>query len=267
MSAMASASRRVRPADDELVYLAIGPLFALLLGYALIPLRETIAVSTLSFAFVVLTVVIAAFGGRGAGIATALTSSLSMDFFLTQPYLSLRMDDGRDVIAFAGLTVCGLVAASLGSPQRIASLREMRGVTDALLRGIAELEYAGPLDEQLARVLGAAREVLPVRSLVVRDLADRVVVALPHSAGHEPPTPVVLEADTLLPGGLQHGLQGAPALADGRLAITFEHRRLGWLDLRSDGLPATLTSRRALTAVSRVAGAILARSGATPGAR
>ena len=52
--------------DDRLAYLGAGPLLAVVLGFALVPLRETVGASNLGFAFVVLTVVISAFGGRAA---------------------------------------------------------------------------------------------------------------------------------------------------------------------------------------------------------
>ena len=67
-----SLEQRAPAANDHLAYLGAGPLLAILLGFALTPLRETAGAANLSFAFVVLTVVISAFGGRGAGVATAL---------------------------------------------------------------------------------------------------------------------------------------------------------------------------------------------------
>jgi hypothetical protein len=136
---------RSAPPDDSLVYIGAGPLLAIVLGIALIPFRESITASNLSFAFVVLTVVVAAFGGRSAGVATALASALSLDFFLTRPYLSLRIQENHDLIAFAGLTVCGLVAASLGSPQRIAALRELRAHAQLLHQTLGALEGGGPV--------------------------------------------------------------------------------------------------------------------------
>src|SRR4029077_2166614 len=144
---------RNAPSDDSLVYVGAGPLLAIVVGIALIPFRESVTASNLSFAFVVLTVVVAAFGGRGAGVATALASALSLDFFLTRPYLSLRIQENHDLIAFAGLTVCGLVAASLGSPQRIAALREARAHSQVLHQALRALETGGPVEPEVARLL------------------------------------------------------------------------------------------------------------------
>ncbi|HEV7503188.1 MAG TPA: DUF4118 domain-containing protein, partial [Vicinamibacteria bacterium] len=153
MTARTAALPTAPPAaatDDSLVYLGAGPLLAIVLGFALTPFRESTTASNLSFAFVLLTICVAAFGGRGAGVATALVSALSMDFFLTRPYMSLRIQENHDLVAFAGLTVCGLVAASLGSPQRIAALREARAHAQLLQAALSSLETGGPVEPETA---------------------------------------------------------------------------------------------------------------------
>jgi K+-sensing histidine kinase KdpD len=258
---MATADRNTTP-DDSLVYIGAGPLLAIVLGIALIPFRESITASNLSFAFVVLTVLVAAFGGRSAGVATALVSALSMDFFLTRPYLSLRIQENHDLIAFAGLTVCGLVAASLGSPQRIAALRESRSHAQLVHQTLGALDGGGPVEPELARLLERARQMLPVRALVLRDPSDRVVSSAPHQAGLEPIPPHVVEMDTLLGRGLtESALRRAPSLPSqgARIAIVTHQRQVAWLDLWGDGAPATAASRQTLSDVARILGLMLAR--------
>jgi K+-sensing histidine kinase KdpD len=251
-------------ATDDLVYIGAGPLLAVVLGFSLVPLREATNSANLSFPFVIVTVVIAAFGGRSAGVATALASALSMDFFLTRPYLSLRIAENHDLIAFGGLALCGLVAASLGSGHRIASLQE-RNAHARLVEGcLAELEGAGPLESVLAQLLGQTCQVLAVKALVVRDGSGRVVAAAPHRAGLEAVPAEILEPDTLIKRGTERErLRGSPPLppAGARIAIVNHQRQEGWLDLWGDGAPATAASRRTLTAVARVAGVLLARDG------
>jgi K+-sensing histidine kinase KdpD len=100
---------------DRLIYTATGPLAAILLGIAMIPLRETVIASNFTFPFIILTIVVAEFGGRPAAVTTALVSALSLDFFLTKPYLRLTIEGKHDVTAFLGLAACGLVAATLGA--------------------------------------------------------------------------------------------------------------------------------------------------------
>ena len=93
---------------DRLLYLGLGPIAAILLGAALMPLRELTVASNFTFAFLALTIVVGELGGRGPAVATALTAALSLDFFLTRPYLKLAIHGKDDVIAFLGLSACGL---------------------------------------------------------------------------------------------------------------------------------------------------------------
>jgi K+-sensing histidine kinase KdpD len=88
--------------DDNLIYLGAGPLAAILLGMGLVPLRGFTAASNFT-GFLILTIVVAEFGGRWAAVATVLCSAFSLDFFLTRPYLRLTIDERHDVIAFVGL--------------------------------------------------------------------------------------------------------------------------------------------------------------------
>lgn len=98
-----------------LFYLPGGVIAAILLGMSLTPVRELTNAGNFIFAFVILIIVVGELGGRAAAVATAACSALSLDFFLTRPYLSLKIEQKHDVIAFVGLTLCGLVAAALGS--------------------------------------------------------------------------------------------------------------------------------------------------------
>ena len=106
---------------ESLFYLGAGPLAAILLG--VVPdtaARRDHGLQPV-FAFMALTIVVSKLGGRGTAVATALVSALSLDFFLTQPYLHLAIDDKHDIIAFVGLAACGLIAAALGPHTAAAS--------------------------------------------------------------------------------------------------------------------------------------------------
>ena len=100
---------------DRTIYLAMGPIAAILLGFALMPLRDAVIASNFTFPFIILTILVAEFGGRPAAIATALASTLSLDFFLTKPYMRLTIQGKHDITAFLGLAARGLVTAALAS--------------------------------------------------------------------------------------------------------------------------------------------------------
>jgi K+-sensing histidine kinase KdpD len=105
----------MKDGEDRTIYIAMGPLAAILLGFALMPLRDVVIASNFTFPFIILTILVAEFGGRPAAVATAVVSALSLDFFLTQPYMRLTIAGKHDITAFLGLAACGLVAASLAS--------------------------------------------------------------------------------------------------------------------------------------------------------
>jgi K+-sensing histidine kinase KdpD len=248
--------------DDTLAYAAAGPLLAIVLGIGLMPLREVVSASNLSFPFVILTIVVAAFGGRSAGVATAMVSALSMDFFLTRPYLSLSISSPHDIIAFVGLAACGLVAAALGSPGRIAALREARRSIDLFHASLLGLEGGGPADTALSRFLDSTCNALPVKALVVRDEHDRVVAASRGSQALQPIPDQIVAADLLLLAGaaVSLGRRYIPLPTEGtRLALRTGNRQVGWLDLWGDGVGASEASRRTLCDLARLWAALLAR--------
>src|SRR5262245_30842929 len=126
-------------------YLPAGGIAAIVLGMALTPLREWTHAGNFIFAFIILIVVVGELGGRGAAIVTAACSALSLDFFLTRPYLRLSIEDKDDFIAFAGLALCGMVAAAIGSRrgERLAALRKARAEAGTLRAALEEAADAG----------------------------------------------------------------------------------------------------------------------------
>lgn len=247
--------------DDNLIYLGIGPLAAVILGMALVPLRDLTTASNFTFVFLVLTIVVAELGGRWAAVATALCSALSLDFFLTRPYLRLTIEGKHDVIAFVGLAVCGLVAAVLGSKrgERIAARKDLELLHSAL----SQLDGAGPVEPRLTRVLNASRAALLVAADVVRD--DRGQLEAASERAHARPVPaVILEPEILLsPGTAARDLprRGLPLSTEGgRLPLVAGNRLVGWLDLWGTGAPASVSSRRTLSDVGRLMAVLLAQS-------
>jgi hypothetical protein len=252
--------------NDQLLYLGAGPLAAIVLGMALVPVRDFTTASNFTFFFLALTVVAGEFGGRPAAVATAVSSALSLDFFLTQPYLRLQIQDKHDLIAFFGLAGCGLLTASLASERgRWAAARTpARKRLELLHSTVAELELAGPLESRLTRILDACRSALPVAAAVVRDKGSNVLAASERGPARLVPGQA-LDLDTLLPSGRagkELPRRGLPLPSEGaRLALVAGRRQVGWLDVWGNGAPASLDSRQALSAVARVIGALLADAG------
>jgi uncharacterized protein DUF4118 len=251
---------------ESLFYRSAGPLAAILLGILLIPLRDVTTASNLAFAFMALTIVVSELGGRGAAIGTALVSALSLDFFLTQPYLKLAIDDKHDTIAFVGLAVCGLIAASLGAQRgkTIAALTRVRKHRDLLHSFLSEWDRGTPGEAQLEKILRSACDVLPMAAAVVRDGRGRIVASSGGRAGMLAVPEDVLEPETLLPAAPSKGEPRRDSTLPangGRIALGSGTRPLGWLDIWGNGAHAGAEARRAVSDVARLVAIVLARSG------
>jgi hypothetical protein len=223
-----------RTDTDRLGWAGGGAIAAVFLGMVLVPLREVTSASNLTFAFLALAIVVAELGGGGAAVATALASALSLDFFLTRPYLRLAIEDKHDLIAFLGLTSCGLVAAAVGSHRsgRAAALRACRAREQLVRFGLEQLAKGGPRELALARVLDASLGVLPVSDAAVHDTSGNLLAATGQARGR--PTPAA-HRDVL--GGAPRG--AAPPLPrEGvRIPLVARGRPVGWLDVWGDGSP------------------------------
>ena len=123
------------------------------------------AASNLAFVFIALTIVVAEMGGRAPGLATAVVSALSLNFFLTEPYLSLEIHKPGDIGAFLALAACGLIAAAFGK-RRVRTAEQVsraRGDLEVLAPDRREPCGAGPdreILEDLRRFFGLGGLVL-----------------------------------------------------------------------------------------------------------
>jgi K+-sensing histidine kinase KdpD len=79
----------------------------------LVGVRDTIGNTNVALILVVFIVAAAVFGGRMAGVTAAVVAATSFNFFHTQPYLTLRIKEGEDVITVALLVVVGLIVGEL----------------------------------------------------------------------------------------------------------------------------------------------------------
>jgi uncharacterized protein DUF4118 len=181
--------------DDIRVWIVTGALGSMALAIALIPLRTLVAASNLAFVFMAFTIIVAELGGRGPALVTALVSAMSLNFFLTEPYLTLSITKREDVIAFFALAACGLIASAFG--RRRERLSEAVGRADrelAILNRLVERARSGrPLDGQLQDL----RAEFDLGGLVLREASGRLLAAAPSDAGSRPTPRLALSSDTL----------------------------------------------------------------------
>jgi len=198
----------MRREDERLVWVVAGAFGAMIFGVALIPLRALTSASNLAFVFLGFTIIVAELGGRAAGLVTALVSAMSLNFFLTEPYLTLAIDKSEDVVAFVALAACGLIAAAFG--KRRARWSELAGRAgeelDVVRRLVEQLRGERPLDE----ILGHLKRSFGLGAIVLRDAGERILAAAP--VGSTPAVPDTrIAPDTLFPSDgtqLRFGVRG-----------------------------------------------------------
>ena len=208
------------------IWFPLGALGAVALGIVLIPLRTVTSASNLALVFLAFTIVVAELGGRLPALVTALMAAISLNFFLTEPYLSLTIDKPDDVIAFVALAACGLIAAAFGTRrERLSeSVKRAAQELDVLRRLVGQVRTG----TQLAEALSDLKAAFGFRAMVLRGRDGRVLA----SAGDAPTgvVPVELALDSFLPIGdtwLRFGSRGLRLPeSGGRVRLVTDHERL-----------------------------------------
>ena len=182
-------------ADDVRVWMGTGALGSMALTVILIPLRSLVAASNLAFAFMALTIVVAELGGRRPALVTALISAMSLNFFLTEPYLTLAISKSDDVVAFFALAGCGLIAAAFG--RRRERLSAAAGRADRELGLLSRFVEQAKSGRPVQALLEELRVGFDLGGLVLRDATGRTLAAVPEGAGSRPAPRITLDPDTL----------------------------------------------------------------------
>jgi K+-sensing histidine kinase KdpD len=124
---------------------------------ALGTVRDLVPITSAALVLVLCVVGVAATGDRFAGVVAAVSSGLSFDFFLTQPYLQLSIDDPDDVQAAVLLVLIGVSVTELAlwgrRQQEQASLRS--GYLDGVLSAAATVAEADSGPDRVVAVVGA----------------------------------------------------------------------------------------------------------------
>lgn len=182
-------------ADDTRIWMVTGALGSMALALALVPLRSMVSASNLAFVFIAFTIIVAELGGRGPALVTALVSAMSLNFFLTEPYLTLTIAKFDDVVAFLALAVCGLIAAAFG--RRRERLSEVAGRADRELAILSRLVDRARSGRSLGGQLEDLRRDFSLGGLVLREPGGRVLAAVPEAAASRAAPRIGLTADTL----------------------------------------------------------------------
>jgi MFS family permease len=158
----------MRRADAErvrtLAGLAVGALGPVAVALLLVPFRNDLDSANLALILVLVVVVAAILGGRRAGALAALVATLSFDFFLARPYLSLEIESSDDVETALVLLGVGLLVGAVASRGRrsergreraVAAIARVHRITDRVARGTS-------VNEMAIAVVGELRELLQV---------------------------------------------------------------------------------------------------------
>ena len=158
---------------------------SLVIGILIEPFRRTIGLENVTIVYLATVVVTAAFGGRAAGLFTAVVAALSYDFFLTTPYHSLVIDSPAQVITVALLLATGLAAGLAGRVRHHLTLAvdeqaELIGLLNTVAQAIANGDNADQIAAERVRQLLDAHRVAIQRTghtgmLTVADAGDHDV--------------------------------------------------------------------------------------------
>jgi uncharacterized protein DUF4118 len=206
--------------DETRVWVVVGALGSVIIAALLIPLRNFTSASNLAFIFLAFTIIVAEVGGRPAALMTALVSAMSLNFFLTEPYLTLRITKPEDLIACIALFICGLIAAAFGKERRRWSQTAVRAEEklDILSNLVEKFRRNAPLEE----ILRDLQQSFELGAIVLRDENERILAAAPTGL-----TPLVPETQlhpaTLFPSQEKRHWLGAEGFrlpkGGGRLSL------------------------------------------------
>jgi hypothetical protein len=162
---MSTSAPSVAGPDHRLraVGFAIAAFAPLLVAAAFVPFRDDVDSVNIVLVYVIV-VVLASACGWASGVAAALMSTLSFDFFLTQPYNSLTIERSSDIVTAILLVVIGLIVVALVSIGRrsLRATMETRAEMTRMRRVAAMIAADGDAEDV---VLSVEAELLGLLSL------------------------------------------------------------------------------------------------------
>jgi hypothetical protein len=216
-------------------------LFTFAVGLLLVSTRDAVH-TEITVLLLALSVVIAGrFGGRAGGLASAAMAATTFDVFHTQPYLSLKIDNGDDLAVTFVLLLVGIVAGDLSArasrDRRVASTREIDADAISRLLDVArerearDLEFA--VTYELTRLLSLRDCWFTTDATDLPELGPQGSLDVPH---------------------LVHRDEGFELPTDGiAIPVSAKHQRLGSLVcLPEPGIGIGITRRRTAVVAAHV---------------
>lgn len=150
--------------DSEVVGAALGAMVALCVAGVMGGFRSEVSHANAALLLALVTIAAATVGGRWAGGATALAGALGFDFFLTQPYGSLAIKDGSEILTTVLLFVVGVVVGQIVGDRARAERGKQAGTDEvASVHRVARLVADGaPAADVVAAVETEVANVLLV---------------------------------------------------------------------------------------------------------
>ena len=224
------------------------------LACLLVTVRGVLDHADLALLMVLAIVAVATSGDRIAAAIAAMIAAASFDFFLTQPYGSLRVDSAPDVETTLILLVIGLAVGQisiLGRERR----RDAQRAQEELTR----------LEHVAARIATDPRDT-PLVTLIEEEISAALSLTECRFQLERPSLPELsadgrVETSTLVFTG-----DGFELPRDGvALAVVGDGSTVGWFRLvPRRGIAVPIESRRVAVALSQLLGSRLARPGPGP---
>jgi K+-sensing histidine kinase KdpD len=101
--------------EESTLAASIGSLALLVFSMFLVPLRDFLGAPNIAIVLLMAVQLLAVIAGRPGGIAGAIVAALSFDFFFTEPYLRLVINDVHDIITTVLLLIGGVATSEIGA--------------------------------------------------------------------------------------------------------------------------------------------------------
>jgi K+-sensing histidine kinase KdpD len=131
----------------------------------LVSVRDWLGADNVALVLVVVIVGAAVLGGRLAGVLTSIAAAFAFDYFHTQPFYNLRINDHEDIITAVLLLIVGLCVGEL-AVRRNAAKREV----EMHAKGASHLEV-------VAAVVAAGADLDEVWPVVRQALVEQLDLA------------------------------------------------------------------------------------------